>query len=617
MAAYGFDDYMDDGTGVTWFKREGQPDVALMGPEADNLKRELDRTRYEGATAENTVGVAPVGAERAGVFPQASSDRSAIDAQLAQAGVTPVRTDVARSLPTQQDIGLSQVPRARTQQPQPVAPATASQAPGAPQAAPQGMTRDQMRYIAQNTGGRYVGGQPEISERTIAQQLEMPRATNESVVRQGAEDTPERQAEREQAHIQSQKAQLLQTQTALNAENERGVMLAERATQAAQEEEEFRQRKQEVARRVQDAQKVVDDTDRAFAEQKLDPQRLFHEKGAWASVAAAIATGLGAYASILGGGPNQAQQIIDAAISRDIESQKAEMAKAKDRKMTALEQYNKLLGDKDLAEEALRLSMKRAASAQMDAFNSKVAAGAMMPNYLAWKAEADKQYITQKQAYADQAAGTYTRQVQSQMVSPQRATRGVRVGPSLKEQAENMGYLEEIYGGGKLDEEASKDQRELSKRLEQVEIAKAGLKRWMDIAKLHKTPNGQVTLKEGESTPGYGWGTFRPEFTSQEQRDLKKAATALRGQFREPLIGPGPMSDMDVAVLKEFMDAPWQGDVVSLGQTLSDAIDAQERIIRAGVSRSGEKAVEDRLGDINARRNRETDAQRSGNVREF
>jgi hypothetical protein len=58
------------------------------------------------------------------------------------------------------------------------------------------------------------------------------------------------------------------------------------------------------------------------ADAKVDPGKFFKEKGTLASIGAAFAIGLGAYAASITGGKNNAMDIIDNAIDRDIAAQK-------------------------------------------------------------------------------------------------------------------------------------------------------------------------------------------------------------------------------------------------------------------------------------------------------
>jgi hypothetical protein len=77
-----------------------------------------------------------------------------------------------------------------------------------------------------------------------------------------------------------------------------------------------------------DYKKQLDTAMKDVDNYKIDPNRLFG-KNTWKSIAAAIASGIGAYASTISGQPNFALNIIDKAVDRDIDAQKEELLKKK------------------------------------------------------------------------------------------------------------------------------------------------------------------------------------------------------------------------------------------------------------------------------------------------
>jgi hypothetical protein len=88
---------------------------------------------------------------------------------------------------------------------------------------------------------------------------------------------------------------------------------------------------QRIARREQahiDYKVKLDNAMKDVDNYKIDPNRLF-DKNTWKSIAAAIASGIGAYASTISGQPNFALNIIDKAVERDIDAQKEELLKKK------------------------------------------------------------------------------------------------------------------------------------------------------------------------------------------------------------------------------------------------------------------------------------------------
>jgi len=125
----------------------------------------------------------------------------------------------------------------------------------------------------------------------------------------------------------------------------------------------------------------VAEADKALVESK--PKDFWADRSTGARIGAAIAVAMGAYASATTGGPNYAQQILDSAINRDIERQKSEYEKLKDRRSglnTVFSQMMQKYGDERqalLATKSASLEMakvqilKNAALAQGDVAKGK------------------------------------------------------------------------------------------------------------------------------------------------------------------------------------------------------------------------------------------------------
>lgn len=89
--------------------------------------------------------------------------------------------------------------------------------------------------------------------------------------------------------------------------------------------------------------------DEAISDWKMDPNRLFKDKGAFATVAAVVAQALGAYAATLGGTPNFAGDMIQRAIDRDVEAQRQDFLARKDKSNTLVARLNLVLNDIETA----------------------------------------------------------------------------------------------------------------------------------------------------------------------------------------------------------------------------------------------------------------------------
>lgn len=112
-----------------------------------------------------------------------------------------------------------------------------------------------------------------------------------------------------------------------------------------------------------------DEAVKSASEAKVDPGRFFKNKGTWAQLGAALAIGLGAYASSITKGPNYALDIINNAIDKDIESQKIDIQqqwKGVDQKTNALSELTKQFGDQRLAASVLKEQQFQALQADLN-----------------------------------------------------------------------------------------------------------------------------------------------------------------------------------------------------------------------------------------------------------
>ena len=132
---------------------------------------------------------------------------------------------------------------------------------------------------------------------------------------------------------------LLGQQRAINQELAQfGIDIEEKETAASlqaiqqmqEQEEDYRlAREERVKLQKQREQQLMNQVTAATNEYKsarVDPERFFNKKGTGAKILAALAAGLGAYAAAMTGTRNFALEVIDQAISDDIEAQKVEIA---------------------------------------------------------------------------------------------------------------------------------------------------------------------------------------------------------------------------------------------------------------------------------------------------
>lgn len=108
--------------------------------------------------------------------------------------------------------------------------------------------------------------------------------------------------------------------------------------------------------RLQEKLQAYEDAIRRVADRQVDPDRYFG-RHAGGRMSAALAVALGAIGSSLTGGPNQALQIINAAIDRDIQAQEHDIQNARsaaNMQGMALSQFRSILGDEEAAKAATR-----------------------------------------------------------------------------------------------------------------------------------------------------------------------------------------------------------------------------------------------------------------------
>lgn len=193
----------------------------------------------------------------------------------------------------------------------------------------------------------------------------------------------------------------------------------------------------------------------AVTQMKVDPNRLFREKGALASIGSALAVGLGAFGSALAKTPNYANQIVQGAIDRDIAAQEDEIQRKGANANNAMANFVKTYGltldeSRELAKSTqLRYaaSMVDLNAAKMTSIDAKAKAAAMKADFLAQAQKRDADL-------AQMLKGRITKQFA--FVQPRAATRGYYKEPTLKdlhEGATAVGAVNKAFapaGGGKL-----------------------------------------------------------------------------------------------------------------------------------------------------------------------
>lgn len=290
----------EDLPGAYTFDDDAGRSFTFSGPEAHALARDVDRRlAYD--------PVAPFGSA----------------ASVPDTGPAPVMSAAPEPVASAEP-QLSQAPPVA----QPSAPS--GQAPGAaaippPAPASDGPVVDGETVAAYALRPRYSPGRAAYD----------PRAddASRSVVRQartvsGTVRTPqEEQALHDEevkraARIDAQQSQAdarVKEVEALGFERQRDAVSRQIAAEQDTQNELSRREKiqSEYNAKRSEVQREVD----SIAQRRVDPGRLFRDKGTGGVILAALSVGLGAFGASLTKGPNYAQQIIDNAIDRDIRSQ--------------------------------------------------------------------------------------------------------------------------------------------------------------------------------------------------------------------------------------------------------------------------------------------------------
>lgn len=139
------------------------------------------------------------------------------------------------------------------------------------------------------------------------------------------------------------------------------------ADQIGQAEGQFFQAQTEL-KKAQDikakADQESDEALRQVRESKIDPNHFFTSRDTITNIGLALSVAMGSYWSTVAGGPNEAMQIVDKAIDRDIRAQEVNMANKRASADSALRKNLQVTGDMNRAKELTRLQMLEATRLQ-------------------------------------------------------------------------------------------------------------------------------------------------------------------------------------------------------------------------------------------------------------
>lgn len=335
----------DDLGGITFARDDGST-LYSYGPDAEALASELEQSApapppqeyaLDRSRLDDVLADAPRLAQAGGGFIEAAQAQRASDAQAARARAAQAPGGIAGELADLQAQGYGTGPEP---------------APAPPPADP---------FLDAINAPVYVPGSPGVSraqlEQRAGQAVPIPRGYTEQV--EGAVPLPP-ELMAEQGRIFDERAELARHEalgTMAGGEAQASRALAD--NQYWQRQAILRRAELHEARQKAEAKWAqIQQADQAIAAHQEDPQRFFKQKGTFATIAAAIAMGIGQYSASLGGGQNAAAAIISDAIDKDIAAQRQEYLTKKDARNNLVAQYDKILGDLDAATQAAAYTQK-------------------------------------------------------------------------------------------------------------------------------------------------------------------------------------------------------------------------------------------------------------------
>lgn len=268
-----------------------------------------------------------------------------------------------------------------------------------------------------------------------------------------------------------------------------------------------------------DRQWLEKDVDTFYDKAKPDANRLFKERGVFGNIVQAIAQFMGAYASVISGSPNFANQILDRKIQRDVDDQVEEFRRGKMKRDGQLAR----MADRGMGIEqmksALRLQQElvvqkevKAAALREGTREAKQAAEALLM-------ERQEKFVAEENKFRTEALGEET--VSGQMVRP---TGGRVLTPLERQQEINKLLGAQVEGeflarGGAPAERANERETNLAMKREEAGVkreqtseqrrAEYGNKRGTLAPAANEAQEAMATIeriqkKHGGALPGVG-----------------------------------------------------------------------------------------------------------------
>lgn len=409
MATGALIDVTPDENGYDFVRDDGSSVYLLRTPETDELAGQISSLRSAGMIAQ-----APGGGDTA-------TDMMSV------APAAPPPEMLATPNPGSADFGNAPLPGdVPPAAPPPMAPAGV---PGAPLAAPAapgaqaGIDPMQLAVLAARRQATPGVSQAQLQQKAT-QGVEMPSGTEVSV--EGAVPyDQELAAQRAMATDMGREARVNQTIDERLALQQEGADAAELAQRIDAGINPARQKLQELERNVEDDARHYRSVRSQVLAGKVDPGRLFSGPvGAIAAIGATIGNALAAYGAIKGGSQNFAQQMIQAAIDRDVQAQVDEFnrlgAYADNTYAELMQRYQ----DRDMARAALegmQLEYGKALATQRVARSKDTTAA---NNLQQWLAEDLFKEAELERQIREKSYGKHTEKMASRVEYPRAATGG-------------------------------------------------------------------------------------------------------------------------------------------------------------------------------------------------
>lgn len=440
------------------FHRDDGPPMHFAGAEADGLRQWLDASRGPDARVAYDPS-APFGS--ASSVPDPTSQAPAAPRTAADAGPVGGMSMAPPAAPAMSAAPVPPPPAAPVAAPpggaMPSPPSARIQSGALDAPAGEGPTLTGPEIAAYALRKRYVPGRAAYDpEADAAQRRAVPISRT---VAGGLATTPEEEERRLQdarsLHEANQAA--LSEIGAASAERTAAAQEAQKnaltAAATAEQEQRATLARRDAVENTWNSTNARLQTERdAAANQQVDPRRLFHGSGgAVTAIGSALAVGLGAFGAGLSGTPNYAQQIVDASIQRDIDSQTDAIHRRGAAAQNAISDFQRAYGlTLDEARSAVKSTQLRYAASMADMNAARIGSADARQNAAVLKADFLQRASVEEAKLAELYKGRVTDQFV--MAAPVKGSAGGYRAPTdaeIKAGAEAGGAINKAGGEGK------------------------------------------------------------------------------------------------------------------------------------------------------------------------